>query len=104
MFDIHVQNGSISSAVRQRILSDMREQIPSVMEEDPQILDLKSEVVAMKIIANRRAEASRKQFIEDVRARKLCCATGVGRVHGVDYDIEQQFGITLNRINQDSIE
>jgi peptidoglycan hydrolase-like protein with peptidoglycan-binding domain len=32
---------------------------------------------------------------EDVRARKLCIAKGEGVVHGVRYNLEEQFGIQL---------
>lgn len=49
----------------------------------------------VRIVANRRAEAANSRWIEDVRARKLCCANGGGVVHGIDYDLETQFGIRL---------
>jgi len=49
----------------------------------------------MQIIANRRAEAADSRWIEDVRARKLTIANGVGVVHGVSIDLANQFGITL---------
>jgi hypothetical protein len=50
----------------------------------------------MRIVANRRAEASNPRWVEDVRARKICCANGGGRVHGIPYDLEKQFGIRLD--------
>jgi len=53
------------------------------------------ELERMKIIANRRAEAAKPRWVEDVRARKLCIASGAGEVHGIPYDLEAQFGIAL---------
>ena len=53
------------------------------------------EVTKMRIVANRRADAAKPEWVEDVRARKLCCANGVGVVHGIEYDLENQFGISL---------
>ena len=49
----------------------------------------------MKIVANRRAEAANPRWVEDVRTRKLCIAKGEGIVHGVRYNLEEQFGIAL---------
>lgn len=43
----------------------------------------------------RPALAARGRSFEDVRARKLCIARDEGVVHGIRYDIEQQFGTTL---------
>ena len=88
MFDIKVQNGSISRRVQSQILSDY-----SALRKN---LSKKSlEIARMRIVANRRAEASYTRWIEDVRSRKLCIANGSGRVHGVDYDIEEQYGLRL---------
>ena len=53
------------------------------------------EVMKMRIVANRRADAAKPEWAEDVRARKLCCADGSGVVHGIEYDLENQFGISL---------
>jgi hypothetical protein len=49
----------------------------------------------MRIIANRRSAAAKAQFVNDVRIRKLTIAEGVGTVHGIQYDLEDQFGIRL---------
>jgi hypothetical protein len=49
----------------------------------------------MKIVANRRAAAARQDFVDDVRTRKLTIAEGTGTVHGLFYDLEDMFGITL---------
>jgi hypothetical protein len=86
MFDIAVQNGSISRGVKAQILTDFK----SVSESG-----LAAEVTKMKIIANRRAAAANPRFVEDVRRRKLTIAEGCGRVHGIDYDLQQDFGIGL---------
>jgi hypothetical protein len=84
MFDIKVQNGSIKDWVKSQILSDF-ERLPSTL----QLNNL--EVEKMKIIANRRAEAAKPKWVEDVRARKLCIANGTGYVHGIYYDLANQF-------------
>jgi hypothetical protein len=49
----------------------------------------------MRIVANRRAEAAKRRFVEDVRKRKLAIANGRGVVHGILLDLEEQFGISL---------
>jgi hypothetical protein len=81
MFDIKVQNGSIGAKVKAQILTDFAGQ--------------DDEVTRMRIVANRRAEASKKRWIEDVRARKLTIAEGEGVVHGMRYHLKEQFGIGL---------
>jgi hypothetical protein len=88
MFDISVQNGSIGALVRAQIEKDFAA-LPKL--EDP----LPAEVARMRIIANRRAAACRPEFVEEVRARKLTIAEGQGVVHGIPYDLEQQFGLRL---------
>lgn len=90
MFDIKVQNGSIGKLVKTQILQEFKN-LPRDIPED------KLEVQRMRIVANRRAEASNARWIEDVRARKLCCANGRGMVHGIEYDLKGQFGIRLER-------
>jgi len=88
MFDIKVQNGSISELVRAQIEQDFARLGASTDPAD-------QEVARLRIIANRRAEAAKPQWIEDVRNRKLTIANGVGVVHGNHYDLEEQYGITL---------
>ena len=88
MFDIKVQNGSINNLVKTQILSDF-ENLPTDLSKE------ELEVQKMRIVANRRAEASNSRWIEDVRARKLCCANGKGIVHGINYNLEGQFGMRL---------
>jgi hypothetical protein len=87
MFDIKVQNGGIQDFVRAQILRDVDELVPSGTEED--------EVQRLRIIANRRAEASRPRWVHDVRGRKLTIANGWGTVHGRDYDLAMQYGLRL---------
>jgi hypothetical protein len=88
MFDIRVQNGSIGAATEALIRADFAE-IPA--SADPPV----AEVARLQSIANRRAEASSRAFVEDVRVRKLTIANGSGTVHGVAFDLEHQFGIRL---------
>jgi len=87
MFDIVTQNGSIPDAVEAQILSDYA----AIPDGDPAAV----EVARLRVIANRRAEAARPQYVEEVRTRKLCIANGGGTVHGLHYQLEEQFGIGL---------
>jgi hypothetical protein len=90
MFDIKVQNGSISPTTRAQIERDFA-------SLDPKSPD--AEVQRLRIIANRRAEAANPKWIADVRERKLAIANGVGTVHGAHYDLEAQYGITLKPLS-----
>jgi hypothetical protein len=87
MFDIRVQNGSISKATGGKIRFDFASVHGATDEE--------REVRRMEIIATRRAEAAREQFRADVLSRKLTIARGRGTVHGRFYNLEEDFGITL---------
>jgi hypothetical protein len=87
MFDICVQNGSIKRSTA-TLISDDFGRLP---DGDP----ASTEEAKLRVIANRRAEAAAKTFVEDVRVRKLTIANGRGTVHNVPYDLEQQFGIRL---------
>jgi hypothetical protein len=90
MFDICVQNGFIPDRVKTLILADFDNlgKAPTPAE---------AEVERMRIVANRRAEASNPRFVEDVRRRKLCIAEGKGVVHGISYDLEKQYGLSLRK-------
>jgi len=88
MFDILVQNGSISLLVKAQIQQDFAQLGPL---DDP----LAAEVAHMRIIASRRAAACRPEYLEDVRRRKLTIAEGQGMVHNIPYHLEQQFGLRL---------
>jgi hypothetical protein len=91
MFDIRVQNYSISAATEEKIRADFAA-IPG------DSLPMDTEVAKLRSIANRRAEASSSKYVEDVRTRKLAIANGAGTVHGVVYDLERQFGIRLQNM------
>ncbi len=91
MFDIVVQNGTIKPEIKQQILADF-DALPKDLAPD----DL--EVRKMQSIANRRAEAAKAAFVEDVRRRKLCIANGGGTVHGIRFDLRDQFGIGLDAV------
>jgi hypothetical protein len=91
MFDIKVQNGSINSTVKGQILADFQSLSSRGGGEEP-------EVERLRIVANRRADAAKARWREDVRARKLCIANGTGTVHGIPFDLEEQFGIGLRRV------
>jgi hypothetical protein len=88
MFDILVQNGSISFLVKAQIQQDLAQLGPL---DDP----LAAEVAHMRVIANRRAAACRPEYIADVRSRKLTIAEGKGLVHNLPYDLELQYGLRL---------
>jgi len=88
MFDIKVQNGSISALVKSQILSDFDRLGAALGREQ-------LEEERLTIIANRRAEASNPRWIEDVRKRKLAIARGEGMVHGQYLHLADQFGICL---------
>jgi peptidoglycan hydrolase-like protein with peptidoglycan-binding domain len=66
-FDIHVQNGGVSSGTRMAIAHATAGAPEATVRE---------------AVANAVADASKPQFREDVRARKLAIARGQGVVHG----------------------
>lgn len=84
MFDIKVQNGSIPDRVKAQIMRAF-DRLP----ED------EGEEARLRIIANRRAEASKPRWEKDVRKRKLAIATGQGTVHGRHYNLAEEYGIRL---------
>uniref|UniRef100_A0A831UET3 Peptidoglycan-binding protein n=1 Tax=Geobacter metallireducens TaxID=28232 RepID=A0A831UET3_GEOME len=88
MFDIKVQNGSISPLVKSQIMADFA-RLGSGLSAD------EAEEARLVIVANRRAEASNPRWIEDVRRRKTAIAHGEGMVHGNYLHLEDQFGIRL---------
>lgn len=85
MFDIVTQNGGIGSIVKSQILADFA----ALPGGD-------SEVQKMRIIAKRRSAVAKPAFINDVLTRKLTIAEGHGTVHGLSYDLEDNFSLTLN--------
>lgn len=88
MFDIVTQNGGISDSVAAIIRADFQA-VPSGLGRE------ETEVARLRVIANRRAEAAKAAWVEDVRTRKLCIANGEGIVHGTNYSLAEQFGIGL---------
>jgi hypothetical protein len=70
-FDLHVQNGGISSAAGAAVRAQMQ---PGAPERDVRIA-----------IANAVADRALPAWREDVRTRKLTIATGQGTVHGTNY-------------------
>jgi hypothetical protein len=90
MFDIVTQNGSISTVTSAQIVGDFKLLSRSLSEQE-------TEVRKLEIVANRRAEAANARWVDDVRRRKLCIAQGEGTVHGIAYDLAEQFGIRLVR-------
>jgi hypothetical protein len=84
MFDICVQNGSISPVVRAQIMADIAV-----------LTDKNDQVARMRSIANRRSAAAKAQFVNDVKTRKMTIAEGEGIVHGIHYNLEEQFGLSL---------
>ncbi|MGH7381398.1 MAG: peptidoglycan-binding domain-containing protein [Candidatus Methylomirabilales bacterium] len=94
MFDIKVQNGTISELVKAQIEQDFKRLELSGHWE-------KNEVARLRIIANRRAEAADPRWVEDVRARKLTIANGGGTVHGNAFDLAEQYGIRLKAARAD---
>jgi len=91
MFDIKVQNGSISAPVKKQIMTDFK-QLSTALKQD------KLEEQQLIIIAKRRAQASDPRWVEDVRKRKLVIALGAGHIHGNYYHLEDQYGIRLEPI------
>jgi hypothetical protein len=93
MFDIVTQNGGINAVTKAQIRAEVNS-LPATLSEEER------EVRTMEIVANRRAEAANPRWIDDVRRRKLCIAHGGGVVHGITYDLAEQFGIRLVRCAQ----
>jgi SH3-like domain-containing protein len=87
MFDIAVQNGDISKDTKARIMEDRQ-------RKEAELKRSLTEKEFLEIIANRRAEASKPRWVEDVRSRKLTIAKGRGNVHGKYYDLDQEFGLS----------
>ncbi len=88
LFDIRVQNGSIRDHTKAQIARDFAA-LPAGLSPQGR------EVACLRIVANRRAEAAKPEWVEDVRRRKLTIAEGEGTVHGRHYDLEEEYGIGL---------
>lgn len=92
MFDIVTQNGSIGTVTKARIQGEIGALPASLSDEE-------RETRSLVVIANRRAEAANARWIDDVRVRKLCIARGHGVVHGIPYQLDEQYAIGLRRFN-----
>lgn len=79
MFDVIVQCGSIKKTTRAKLMAELQ-----LMEDEESQLEL---------IAKRVSEQVNPRWQADVLSRKLCIARGSGIVHGVWYNLEEQFGI-----------
>jgi hypothetical protein len=90
LFDIKVQSGGIKSWVKPQILSDFGQLDQSGAGDVP------LEVARLRIIATRSAASANPKWVADVQNRKLTIANGEGTVHGNHYDLEAQYGITLD--------
>ena len=90
MFDITTQNGSVDRKDSgKRIRDDYLKIAPGLSDDEIQI-------EKMTIISNRRAEVSNPTYVEDVRSRKLTIAKGEGKVHSKQYNLKDEFNITLS--------
>jgi len=92
MFDIVVQSGGIKSWVKPQILGDFAQLDPTSQGTGNDSL----EVARLRIIATRSATSANPQWIADVQGRKLTIANGAGVVHGNQYNLADQYGITLD--------
>lgn len=88
LFDIAIQNGSISAATRDEIIEDF------LLIDTNGKTQEEIEQEKMIIIANRRANASTEQWSYDVRNRKLCWARGEDEVHGI-YIVCKDYEVTM---------
>jgi hypothetical protein len=87
MFDVIVQNGSISRAVRAQIRADFA----GLGARSREAL----EVARMLSVARRRAAVCKPEWIRNVRVRKSAIAEGEGRVQGRMLDLAADYGIRL---------
>lgn len=88
MFDICVQNGSISNTTKSKILVSYKDLKDITNREQ-------LEVKRMEIIINHRLEKVNARWVVDVRNRKYTIAVGKGIIHGLSYDLASQFDIKL---------
>ena len=88
-----MQNGGISPLARVQIEQGFARVQPSAGPGG-------DEVAHLRIIANRRAEAADPRWVEDARARKLTIANGEGVVRGRHYNLETQYGLRLEPVDE----
>ncbi|HVF59137.1 MAG TPA: peptidoglycan-binding domain-containing protein [Thermoanaerobaculia bacterium] len=90
MMDAEVQSGGVPDLVRRRLAADFAA-LPAELPPEA------AEVERLRLLADRFAAAAPPRWAHDVRQRKLAIAEGAGRVHGIRLDLEEQFGIGLER-------
>lgn len=81
MFDIITQNGSIRSETKTAIFETKQSKERSLQRA------LK-EKEFLEIIAIKRAEAAKPEWVYDVKSRKLAIVYGKGTVHGDSYNLD----------------
>ena len=86
MYDVQNQS-PIRQLVKTQILADFQ----AITATDP----MEIEVARMRIVANRVAMSALPRWIDDVRVRKMTIAEGQGVVHGIPYDLENVYCLTL---------
>jgi peptidoglycan hydrolase-like protein with peptidoglycan-binding domain len=87
MFDILVQDGSISAVTQSQIFAQYATIDPTLGPDD-------LEVARMVIVAKCRAAAANPSSYQDVLSRKMTIAEGTGTVHGTQYDLST-YGLSL---------
>lgn len=97
MFDINVQNGHLDvNGAGAKIMNDFQALAASLSDDE-------QEVEKMRIIARRRAEVAKPQYVGDVLKRKMTIAEGDGVVHGKKYSLASDYDITLRPWNTELI-
>jgi hypothetical protein len=94
MFDIQVQNGGIKKLTKPLILSDFEQ----LGKSGAQGGNVPGEVARLQIVATRVAASAKPRWILDVQNRKMTIANGHGTVHEIDYQLDEQYGISLNPV------
>ena len=59
----------------------------------------KSEKQIQQMLVEAAVAKSNQKYKDDVRSRKSCIANGTGRVHGKDYNLKNEFGLTDAKIS-----
>ncbi len=85
-FDIMVQNGGISSTLKAKYFDWLKTHSSA------------SETARLTQLLAIRLTVVRKQYVEDVRSRKMLTITGTGTVHGAKYNLEKDYCIDLSKV------
>lgn len=89
-FDTAVQNGPSVRSDHWRRFRELLDTRYAVLMED----NVLEEWEEMKVFAHAVAQCATPKWHDDVLSRKLCIALRKGKVHGKEYDIRRDFGIT----------